>query len=79
MIGFFLVECNDSDIRLADGSNSQEGRVEVCYDGVWGTVCSDGFGAVDASVVCRQLGYSSSGTRVQLFALYHFMILLCIA
>jgi len=53
--------CNDGDIRLVGGSVSREGRVEVCYSNQWGTVCDDFFGSSEATVVCRQLGYSTSG------------------
>lgn len=53
--------CNDGDVRLLNGTSLQSGRVEVCYDGVWGTVCSNSWQPLDAGVVCRQLGFSSKG------------------
>ena len=48
-------------MRLISVSDPLAGRVEVCYDGVWGTVCSTGWNYLDASVVCSILGYSASG------------------
>ncbi len=42
-------------IRLVDGSS---GRLEIYRDGVWGTVCDDGFATASAEVVCRSLGLS---------------------
>ena len=53
-------------MRLVGGANSREGRVEVCNNNTWGTVCDDFFSGVDATVVCRQLGFSESGAVTRL-------------
>ena len=55
--------CSNGEIRLVGGSIAREGQVEVCVSGRWGTVCDDLWSSADARIVCRQMGFSSSGTN----------------
>lgn len=57
---FILLIVNATDpteIRLVNGATQLEGRLEVMYAGIWGTVCNDFFSLTAANVVCRQLGF----------------------
>ena len=55
--------CSYGAVRLVGGNNGNllEGRVEVCINNAWGTVCTDSFSEDDARVVCRQIGQLPEG------------------
>ncbi|XP_038069875.1 deleted in malignant brain tumors 1 protein-like [Patiria miniata] len=57
--GVVCSQPDEYDIRLIDGSNTMEGRVEVYVNGSWGTVCDNQWGMNNGEVVCRQLGFQS--------------------
>jgi len=56
----FIVKtnCTEGDIRLVDGPDSFEGRVEICHRNLWGTVCDNYWNENGGIVACRQLGLS---------------------
>ena len=67
-----LISCNNNEVRLVNGSSSNEGRVEVCIEGEWGTISDNTWDRRDAQVICKQLGYEPGCKSVK-----HTMKLFC--
>ena len=55
--------CTNGGIRLLGGNAPSEGRVEICVNKAWGTVCDDVWTTGDANVVCKQAGFTGSGKQ----------------
>lgn len=64
MASKFLIGCAEGDIRVLGGANYTIGRVEICLNDEWGTICNQMWDAIDAGVVCRQLGLASNGKHI---------------
>ena len=62
-----LVACMNGELRLMGGSADRQGRVEICINEIWGTVCDDMWSNVDAQVACRSLGFSGIGINFNFF------------
>ena len=56
-----IVNCTEGDVRLVDGPSANKGRLEVCIDQNWATVCNSGFGTEEGRAACAQLGYQRYG------------------
>ena len=67
-------------MRLVDGQNELEGRVEVCQEGLWGIPCGIGdWPKPNGIVVCRQVGVNATGMYLprisQCFYRYNFFLI----
>ena len=49
--------CTDYEVQLVDGPSLNEGRVLMCINGVWGSLCNSDIDYNDAGVICLELGY----------------------
>lgn len=58
--------CEDGEIRLYSSDTVERGRLEVCYDGIWGAICNEQWTDTDAKVACNQLRLPSEGNIAEL-------------
>ena len=65
------LDCMNGTVLLMNGSEptigQREGRVEICYENVYHTICDDLWDLNDAQVVCRQLGVEGDGKSSRVF------------
>ena len=56
--------CQEGDVRLQGDTSELVGRVEVCVNETWSTICDNGWTINDANVVCGQLGFLELGMQM---------------
>ena len=62
-VGESLGQCDEAALRLVGARSAHCGRVEICHNNMWGTICDDGWDDREATVVCKQLGYETYERR----------------
>ena len=56
-----LDDCKEGEVRLLNGTDESNGRVEFCKDGIWVTLTICWWNEDVASIICKQLGYPYEG------------------
>ena len=57
-----FADCIEGEIQLASGRNYTEGRLEICLNNEWGSVCDEMWDITATHVICRQLGLAFTGS-----------------
>ena len=68
--------CTDYDVRLVDGDTANEGKVLLCINGVWGTLCHSSLNTIDAAVICSTAGYPN-GYKINNSMCLHTLLHAC--
>ena len=57
------LDCTDGETRIVNDISNEmfAGKIELCINGQWGSICDDGWSYNEAHVVCSQFGYTSYG------------------
>lgn len=69
---FVIATCTNGDLFLIDGWSEIEGRLEICYNNQWGTVCDDHWTHGSTEVACRQLGIQDTTYGMHAYVLMQF-------
>ena len=72
-------ECSSGDLRLVGGERQSEGRVEICVEGFWGTVCDSWWSQREALVVCRQSGFGARGSHLITLSFLTILCYVCVS
>ena len=61
----------EEDIRLVGGHTPTDGRVQICVEERFVSVCDENWNNIHAAVVCRQLGHNGSELLHSTFYIQH--------